>query len=103
MLDGWIAATHCHDGTNRDILLPRLGGPAAAAAQRTQLCDPTAAVLEARPLLHPFRNGCAWNPADERYDAFRIVPRPSPPWTIRCAAAIARRHYITTAPGWPQP
>jgi len=82
LLDGWVSATHCHDGTGRDILMPRLGNADQAAAQWAQLCDPAAAVLDTRPLLRPFRDGIAWNPADERCEAFRIVPRPGPSWPV---------------------
>ncbi|MER7284101.1 hypothetical protein ABT369_57850 [Dactylosporangium sp. NPDC000244] len=81
------------DGTKRTSWCPAWGDAAAAAGQWAQLCGPTAAVLEARVLLRPFRNGCAWNPADERCDAFRIGSRP----VLDISAALRPSHDGTTS------
>ncbi|MEV8562317.1 hypothetical protein AB0478_38935 [Streptomyces sp. NPDC051917] len=72
LLDGVVSCFHAHDGSESDVLLPRLtslGGDHAWG----RVCDPSSAVLGVRRLVRPHGKGIAWNPADERCHAFRVA------------------------------
>ncbi|WP_432981943.1 hypothetical protein [Dactylosporangium sp. CA-233914] len=89
LLDGWISAVHCHDGSAREELVPRLAELGDPSKVWAQLCDAAAAMLDTRTLVRPFRDGVAWNPADDRCDAFRILPRPQRSWSVTGALRAA--------------
>jgi hypothetical protein len=72
MLDGLVSALHRHDGRGRDDLLPRLSHLGDPEALWTALCAPAAAVLGTRRLVRVHGANIAWNPADERCNAFRV-------------------------------
>jgi hypothetical protein len=89
MLDGLISALHVHDGSGREILLPRLAALGAPESVWTQLVDPHAAVLGPRCLVRPFRDNVAWNPADDRCLAFRVRTRHAATWTFHAVLRAA--------------
>jgi hypothetical protein len=68
LLDGIISSFHMHDGT--DILeitkrLSKLVMNEESAASEEMLASSQTAVLGRRNLLHRFRQGLQWNPADD--------------------------------------
>lgn len=68
LVDGTIAALHCHDGTAVDDLSQRvmtqIGVPQDKIA--ASLMDGRHAVLGSRRLLWPRAQGVQWNPADDQ-------------------------------------
>ena len=87
LLDGVIAARHCHDGTGAGELSGRLVAdlPQPAAAIRHLLGSPGGEVRGSRALLHRFGAGVQWNPQDDLCGAaeVRIVPTAqAAPWTL---------------------
>lgn len=72
MLDGLVSALHRHDGSRRDDLLPRLAHLGDPQQVWSALCAPAADVLGTRRLVRPHGTNIAWNPADERCQAFRV-------------------------------
>ncbi|MEU1591820.1 hypothetical protein ABZ468_02910 [Streptomyces sp. NPDC005708] len=72
LLDGVVSCFHAHDGSESDVLLPRLTSLGGDQAWEL-VCEPTSAVLGVRPLVRPHGKGIAWNPADERCHAFRVA------------------------------
>jgi hypothetical protein len=85
MLDGLIACFHAHDGGNADGLRAGLAGLGPAPAVWELLTDPSTAVLGVRPLVRPYRDGIAWNPADDLCSGFRIRIEQAGRWTLRAA------------------
>jgi len=78
LLDGLVSSLHCHDGSAMDVVLPRLCARLEARAtdvERSLMTGP--AELGTRSLLHPFRDGVQWNPADDVFDQLDIVRVPS--------------------------
>lgn len=82
MLDGLISCFHVHDGSHVDQLQVALAGLGPVAETWQRLTDPSTAVLGVRSLVRPYRNGVAWNPADDRCHAFRIRSQRSDRWSI---------------------
>lgn len=76
MLDGVVSALHAHDGSAKDALLARLDFEGDPSRTWERLTDRSAALLGTRPLVRPYRDRIAWNPADERCSAFRISVQP---------------------------
>ena len=75
LLDGIVAAFHCHDGQDLDVLSHRLGLqlriPAHEAARL--LRDESGAVLGRRRLLWSWGDSVQWNPADDACAAAEVV------------------------------
>ena len=76
MLDGVVSALHAHDGSAKDALLAQLDFEGNPSRTWERLTDRSAALLGTRPLVRPYLNRIAWNPADERCSAFRISIQP---------------------------
>ncbi len=74
LMDGLVSALHAHDGSNADHLSALLPDEQAWEL----ITDPSAAVLGRRRLVRPHGRGLAWNPADERCAAFRILRTTEP-------------------------
>lgn len=74
MLDGLISALHVHNGSNRDHIVRALSHVGPPSKNWALLTDPRDAVLGERRLIRPHGAGIAWNPADERCSAFRVLP-----------------------------
>jgi hypothetical protein len=51
-----------------------------------------------RPLIRPYRHAIAWNPADERCQAFRIRAHRAAHWSIHAAVAVANDPSMPTGP-----
>ena len=88
MLDGVIAAFHCHDGSALEEIGPRLAAAAATDVDNVErlLDGGEGAPLGRRRLLWPYRQGLQWNPADDRCVAARVVlgePADQPSISIR--------------------
>ncbi len=83
LLDGLVACFHAHDGSHRSELQPLLAEPPAATWPL--LCDRSTAVLDTRALVRPYRQRLAWNPADDRCDAFQVQLTPARTWSLRAA------------------
>jgi len=67
LLDGVICVLHAHDGTGNSVIVGRLAkhlGENESIVEEL-LMDRRHAVLGTRHLLHPFRQGIQWNPADD--------------------------------------
>lgn len=79
LLDGIVAAFHCHDDTAgfADVAA-RVGDQTGLSVEAAAdlLTDPGLAILGRRRLLWPWRTGVQWNPADDRCVAatVRVVP-----------------------------
>lgn len=91
LLDGLVACFHVHDGSNERLLRSRL-------VDRTGLDDAwplvlreDAAILGTRTLTRPSGQGIVWNPADDRCQAFRVIPRTAPQWSITCELRAANQ------------
>lgn len=66
VLDGFIAALHDHDGTDVDEIAVRVADRSGLARLEVQeLLRPMGAPFGVRRLLHRFREGVQWNPADD--------------------------------------
>lgn len=74
MLDGLISALHAHDGSNKDHIVRNLEHLSDPYEVWEALNNDDTAVLGQRRLVRPHGKGIAWNPADERCSAFRVVP-----------------------------
>jgi hypothetical protein len=75
MLDGLVSALHCHDGSNPDVLRPRLTASGDPSEMWHMLCDSSTAVLGRRTLIRAPGSRLAWNPADHLCTAFRVRVR----------------------------
>lgn len=74
-VDGVIAAFHTHDHSpSLDLVASRVSAQlgVSVAEIRGHLRDDRTAILGARTLLWPWRDGVQWNPADDRCLALRI-------------------------------
>ena len=75
ILDGVVAAFHRHldDGTT-DIVTSRVAAQLRVPdlEARAILTENPSAVLGARRLMWPWRDGVQWNPGDDRFVALRI-------------------------------
>lgn len=74
LIDGTIAALHCHDGSalaelSRQVMAQIVAPPDTIAAM---LVDDRYAVLGPRRLLWPRAQGVQWNPADDRCLALEL-------------------------------
>jgi hypothetical protein len=90
LIDGVIAAFHSHsDPGSVALVASRLGAQLGASVDEIQarLLDDRTAILGARRLLWPWRDGVQWNPADDRCHAFRIR-------RVTAAASTARSHGL---------
>ena len=75
LVDGVIAAFHAHDDpASLDLVASRVAAELGASVDeiRALLLEDRTAILGARRLLWPWRDGVQWNPADDRCLAFRI-------------------------------
>jgi hypothetical protein len=74
LLDGTIAALHCHDGSALTEVSRRVSAQISVAPETiaAMLVDDRSAVLGARRLLWPRAQGVQWNPADDRCFALEI-------------------------------
>jgi hypothetical protein len=74
LVDGTIAALHCHDGSALAELSRRVSAqiPVPAEAIAMRLMDDRYAVLGPRQLLWPRAQGVQWNPADDRCLALEL-------------------------------
>jgi hypothetical protein len=74
LIDGTIAAPHCHDGSALAELSRRVTAQIAVPAEAiaTRLIDDRYAVLGPRRLLWPRAQGVQWNPADDRCLALEL-------------------------------
>lgn len=77
LLDGLVSALHAHDGTDHDVLAPRLASFGHPEQVWSLLCSTDAAALGTRRLIRPHGAGLAWNPADElcRALTLRVLDR----------------------------
>ncbi|ABS05838.1 hypothetical protein Krad_4375 [Kineococcus radiotolerans SRS30216 = ATCC BAA-149] len=94
LLDGLISCFHAHDSTNAALLPKRLAAHGLPEHAWDLLVDSATSGLGTRPLVRPYRDGIAWNPADDRCDAFRVVLQAGSPWSI---AAELREHVPEAA------
>jgi hypothetical protein len=79
LLDGVVSALHRHDGSHEEQLRQRLAHLGDSESVWEILNSPEKAVLgRARTLVRPFRQGVAWNPADDLCQSFRIRPSTDP-------------------------
>lgn len=73
LLDGFVSSLHSHDGSDehhvRRALLP-VGPPGELWES---LNSPDGSPLGQRRLVRPHKERIAWNPADERCSAFRVM------------------------------
>lgn len=74
LIDGTIAALHCHDGSALAELSRRVTAQIAVPAVMiaTRLMDDRYAALGPRRLLWPRAQGVQWNPADDRCLALEL-------------------------------
>lgn len=89
LLDGAISALHAHDGSGRTVLLERLRALGEPEHAWQQLVNVETAVLGRRTLVRPYRDGVAWNPADDRCTSFRFATAQA---TERHIQVFIRRH-----------
>ncbi|PRY04008.1 hypothetical protein [Kineococcus rhizosphaerae] len=89
LLDGLISCFHTHDSTNAAVLQQRLAASGLPAHGWDLLMDDTTNRLGTRPLLRPHGESIAWNPADERCEAFRVAVQAGSSWSL---AAQLREH-----------
>ncbi len=91
LLDGLVACFNAHDGSNHDRLADLIFVSGPGDTTWRSLCDTSTALLGVRPLIRTYRGGLAWNPADERCDAFTIRPSSSERWALQ-----ANVHGVST-------
>ncbi|RJE47920.1 hypothetical protein A7K50_01365 [Dehalobacter sp. MCB1] len=75
LLDGIISSVHVHDGTNISLLSERLSdliGTDQSTAEN-MLMDSATAVLGKINMLHPYRQGVQWSPADDLCMTVKIL------------------------------
>jgi hypothetical protein len=87
LIDGVVSCFHAHDGSESDVLLPRLTSLGCDHAWQL-VCDPYSAVLGVRPLVRPHGKGIAWNPADERCHAFRVAFFHGTRWKVQAQLRV---------------
>ncbi|MGW7258707.1 hypothetical protein [Streptomyces sp. NPDC054834] len=87
LINGVVSCFHAHDGSESDVLLPRLTSLECDDAWGL-VCEPSSAVLGVRPLLRPHGKGIAWNPADGRCHAFRIAFVYDTRWKVRAELRV---------------
>lgn len=75
LLDGLISAFHQHDGKVEKDVLHALSGQTTVSEMEIQrlLYDARFNVLGKRSLVHKFRNGVQWNPADDLCTSIKLV------------------------------
>jgi hypothetical protein len=103
MLDGLVSCFHAHDGSHADHIRPNLATLGPVEAVWHQLLDQSTALLGVRPLIRPYRHAIAWNPADERCQAFRIRAHRAAHWSIHAAVAVANGPSMPTGPSDARP
>jgi len=84
LLDGIISAFHSHDGSNMEEITERLSKLIKSSKEDTAelLADSRKAVLSQRRLLHPFRQGLQWNPADDICVTAKVLLDTDNDWSI---------------------
>ncbi|MGH8905722.1 MAG: hypothetical protein ACRD0K_04230 [Egibacteraceae bacterium] len=77
LIDGVVAACHCHAGKDLQVVAERIAIVLAADAGQVadRLTSPAGTVLGPRRLLWPWADGVQWNPADDLCVAATIHAR----------------------------
>lgn len=77
LIDGILCAFHQHDGSNADRIGGRLLSGGVPQTLVESLASDRYAVLGARRLLWPWKNGLQWNPADDMCVAGEVIVVPT--------------------------
>ena len=83
VLDGAIAALHDHDGSDLQAISMRVAAKARLEAPFVAaMLQPSGAAPGRRRLLHRFRDGVQWNPADDQCVTARLRLQPGDEWRV---------------------
>lgn len=90
LLDGLIAGMAYHDGSNIEMLAPRVAQRASINPRdaRQMLLEEDRAILGRRRLVWAFGTGVQMNPADERLDYADVALSPAEDLALRVRGAI---------------
>ena len=98
LLDGIISALHHYDREPPTEVCQRIAGPLnrGNSTVRDWLTDDESSVLGPRPLVHLFRTGVQWNPADDACYAGDIrITETTGPLTLRGEVVTLRAASVT--------